>query len=294
MAKEKPLGATRFVFEQEIPPGDSETTQPRNLARANGLDGATWTRYSISVWSDIRKNSQELATSHPAMFPSMLVERLIDCFTTEEDRLVLDPFMGSGATLVGAQRRGKVGIGFEISEKFVASAKAVLKQGGLFTESAEPLIIQDDARSLLHHLQPGSVDLCVTSPPYWDILNQKRTADYKPIRDYGEAANDLGKISSYEEFIRELSHVFSGVLQVLKPGKYCVINVMDLRKKAQFYPFHSDLASHLTGLGWTYDDLIIWDRRQEYNNLRPLGYPAVFRINKVHEYLLIFRKPRAQ
>jgi DNA modification methylase len=254
------------------------------MARANRLDGAAWTRNSISVWNDIRKNSRELATRHPAMFPSMLVERLIDCFTTEEDRLVLDPFMGSGATLVAAQNRGKVGIGFEISAKFVADAKTVLQQ-------AEPRIIQDDARNLLRHLEPGSVDLCVTSPPYWDILNQKRTADYKPIRDYGDASNDLGKIPSYEKFIGELGVVFSGVLQVLKPGKYCVINVMDLRKKARFYPLHSDLAHHLADLGWIYDDVIIWDRRQEYNNLRPLGYPAVFRINKVHEYLLIFRKP---
>ena len=291
MAKEKALTATRFVFEPEASPCDSEGRHSRDLRRANELDGATWTRYSISVWNDIRKNAQELATSHPAMFPSMLVERLIDCFTSQEDRSVLDPFMGSGATLVGAQNRGKAGIGFEISEKFIASAKAVLKQGGLFTEKAEPLIIQDDARNLLHHLEPGSVDLCVTSPPYWDILNQKRTADYKPIRDYGDASNDLGKIPSYEEFIGELGVVFSGVLKVLKPGRYCIINVMDLRKKARFYSFHSDLASHLAGLGWIYDDVIIWDRRQEYNNLRPLGYPAVFRINKVHEYLLIFRKP---
>ncbi len=37
---------------------------------------------------------------------------------------------------------------------------------------------------------------------------------------------------------------------------------------------------------------MIWDRRGEYNNLRPLGFPAVFRINKTHEFVLIFRKPR--
>jgi hypothetical protein len=46
-------------------------------------------------------------------------------------------------------------------------------------------------------------------------------------------------------------------------------------------------------LGFIYDDLILWDRRQEYNNLRPLGYPYKFRINKVHEFLLIFQKPEA-
>ena len=44
-------------------------------------------------------------------------------------------------------------------------------------------------------------------------------------------------------------------------------------------------------IGFLLDDIIIWDRRQEYNHLRPLGYPSVFRINKVHEYILIFKKP---
>ena len=174
MAKEKPLQAKRLVFEDQPAAGDLETGQHEQLRRANELDGATWTRYSISVWNNIRKNAEELVTNHPAMFPSMLVERLIDCFTTRDDRVLLDPFMGSGATLIAAQNRGKTGIGFEISPKFAALAKAGLTQGGLFVDKKEPRIIQDDARNLLRHLEPNSVDFCVTSPPYWDILNQKR------------------------------------------------------------------------------------------------------------------------
>ena len=67
---------------------------------------------------------------------------------------------------------------------------------------------------------------------------------------------------------------------------------MDLRKKERFFPLHSDLARKMEESGWIYDDIIIWDRRQEYNNLRPLGYPFVFRINKIHEYLLLFKKPK--
>jgi hypothetical protein len=46
----------------------------------------------------------------------------------------------------------------------------------------------------------------------------------------------------------------------------------------------------LREVGFTLDDIIIWDRRREYNNLRPLGYPTVFRVNKVHEFILIFQK----
>ena len=55
---------------------------------------------------------------------------------------------------------------------------------------------------------------------------------------------------------------------------------------------HADLAGIMQQLGFIYDDLIVWDRRHEYNNMRPLGYPYRFRINKAHEFILIFQKPR--
>jgi hypothetical protein len=67
---------------------------------------------------------------------------------------------------------------------------------------------------------------------------------------------------------------------------------MDLRKKNRFYPLHSDLAARLAAAGYIYDDLVIWNRQSEYNNLRPLGYPSVFRVNKVHEFVLLMRKPQ--
>src|SRR5713226_9664564 len=91
--------------------------------RANDLDGAAWTRNSISVWSDIRKTPEEIRWSHPAMFPTALVERLIDCFTTRRDEYVLDPFLGSGSTILAADRRQKTGIGLEISAQYIELAR---------------------------------------------------------------------------------------------------------------------------------------------------------------------------
>ena len=122
-------------------------------------------------------------------------------------------------------------------------------------------------------------------------MTARRTADYKEIRNYGDGDGDLGLVKDYQAFLGQLQQVFARVYQVLKPGAYCCVVVMDIRKKNRFYPFHSDLAGRLQDLGFVYDDLLIWDRRQEYNNMRPLGYPAVFRVNKVHEFILIFQKP---
>lgn len=275
---------------------ESETKAPNRLRvskRANELDGATWTKYSLSVWSDIKKSADEYALRHPAMFPVTLIRRLIQCFTTAEDNVILDPFSGSGSTLVSAMLENKKGIGLEIVPAYIDLTKHRIADRDLPFDGIErpvPVIYQQDARELLSVVPANSVDFCVTSPPYWDILSQKRTADYKQIRDYGGETKDLAKLHGYREFVNEVGKVFDQVYRALKPGKYCVVNVMDLRKKNCFFAFHSDLTSRIQASGFGLDDIIIWDRRQEYNNLRPLGYPSVFRINKVHEYLLIFQK----
>lgn len=262
----------------------------RKAKRANELDGKSWMKYSISVWNDVRKTKEELKLNHPAMFPSQLPERLIEIFTTKEMNTILDPFMGSGATLLAAMKLNKKGIGFEIANDYIELAKNRIKTVDLFSANIEPEIYREDARNLLKHLKPGSVDLCITSPPYWDILSEKRTADSKQIKNYVEQENNLGAIGEYREFLGELKNIFEKVYAVMKQGTYCCVVVMDLRKKNRFYPFHSDIASFMQEIGFLYDDLIIWDRRHEYSNLRPLGYPYTFRINKIHEYILIFLK----
>jgi len=258
--------------------------------RANELDGTAWSRYSISVWNDIRKSRDETRLKHPAMFPEMLVTRLLMCFTTEADKRILDPFAGSGSTLMAARELGKYGIGFELVDEYIKLIRARLDRTTRQQENGYE-VHQADARNLVNIIEPNTIDCCVTSPPYWDILVQKRTADYKHNRDYGNQTEDLGRISNYDQFLEALEQVFANVFQVLKSSRYCIVNVMDIRKKSMFYPLHSDLAQSMQKIGFIFDDIIIWDRRHEYNNLRPLGYPSVFRLNKIHEFLLIFKKP---
>ena len=286
----------------------TKTKQPKPARKprkhCNALDGRQWIKNSISVWSDVRKQSGETKLGHPASFPEMLVERLIETFLSPEGKNVLDPFAGSGSTLVAAERAGKRGIGMEISPEYVETANARLlalrEDGGeeTATDAKQPdgssgsVVHCDSAINLLTYISPDSIDLCITSPPYWNILNQRRTADMKTVRHYGNRPDDLGVIEDYEEFLTATTNVLADVFTVLKPGAYCCAIVMDLRKKNRFFPLHSDLATRLVEVGYLLDDLIIWNRQAEYNNLRPLGYPSVFRVNKVHEYIVLMQKPR--
>lgn len=297
--------AERATTYQIALPGSEASAAPveqapsgrRARQRANDLDGKTWTRYSISIWSDIRKTQEEIDLGHPALFPVALVTRLIQCFTTREDCVILDPFAGVGSTALAAEAMGKVGIGIEISQEYVEKARRRPAMRPLLNIPADlpegkRILHCADAYDLLRYVEPASVDFVVTSPPYWDILLQERTADYKSIRHYGEDPRDLGRIRDYGQFLQALKGIFELVYQAMKPGKYCCVIVMDLRKKDRFYPYHSDIAGFMQEIGFIFDDIIIWDRRHEYNNIRPLGYPSKFRVNKVHEFILIFQKSK--
>lgn len=251
--------------------------------RCNDLTGKEWLQNSFSIWRDLKKTRDEKAFNHPASFPVSLVEKLLLTFS-KEGHTVLDPFNGVGTTMVGAINTNRKGIGIELSEEFY---KISLER---IQNNSEIKILNGDAFEVLKTVKDNSIDICITSPPYWDILNMNRSADKKEATNYSNKDVDLGNETDYNVFISKLGELFEEINRVLKKGSYCLVNVMDIRKKSNFYPLHMDLAYELQKCGYIFDDLLIWDRQSDYNNMRPLGYPYKFRVNKVHEFILIFIK----
>jgi adenine-specific DNA-methyltransferase len=66
-------------------------------------------------------------TEHPCQFPVELIERLVLSMTNEDD-WVLDPFLGTGTTIVAAIRHGRRGVGAEIISKYVHIAHDRIRQ----------------------------------------------------------------------------------------------------------------------------------------------------------------------
>ena len=263
--------------------------------KLNKLNGGTWLQYSFSIWRDVQKNQEEWKLKHPAMFPIKLAERLIEIYTNKPNQIVLDPFMGSGSVMIAAQVMKMKGVGFEINKEYCGMAKKRLEETykSMFSED-NSTIYCDSSLNIKKYLAPDSVDLTITSPPYWDILNRKRTADSKEIQNYSDSKEDFGNIPSYEDFLASLQKVFKEVYDVTKPKRFCIVVVMDIRKNSTLYQLHTDLTRKMEEIGFSLNDIIIWDRQKEYNNMRPLGYPYSFIVNKVHEYILIFKRPDTQ
>jgi DNA modification methylase len=264
--------------------------------RMNNFNGKEWLQHSFTIWREIKKTQEENKLKHPAMFPSALAEKLINIYTKDNGEVILDPFLGVGSTLIAAKKLAKRGIGIDLNPEYLKIAKNRIEECKCEINNSNPEdyasnILLGDSRKVLKKIEDNSIDLCLNSPPYWDILNMRRTVDSeKDIKGYSQSDKDLGNISDYDKFLSELKEVYKEVYRVMKPNKRCCCVVMDIRKKDKFYPLHMDLSRIMTEIGFELEEFVIWDRQHEYNNMKTLGYPWVFRFNKVHEFICIYWK----
>jgi adenine-specific DNA-methyltransferase len=78
------------------------------------------------VIPNVKSNHVE-KTEHPCQFPVELIERLVLSLTNEGD-WVLDPFLGTGTTVIAAIRHGRRGAGAEAVSKYVKLARERIQQ----------------------------------------------------------------------------------------------------------------------------------------------------------------------
>jgi site-specific DNA-methyltransferase (adenine-specific) len=79
----------------------------------------------LAEWGTVWRIPPTAGTGHPAAFPLALAERCVRAATMEGET-VLDPYAGSGTTLMACMKAGRNGIGFEIDPDYLALAQARL------------------------------------------------------------------------------------------------------------------------------------------------------------------------
>ncbi len=268
--------------------------------KLNCLSGKEWIKAQLGVWQfTYEKRDVRNKNVHPATFPIALAKRVIELFT-HEGELVLDPFVGSGTTLIAAQDLNRNAIGFDLQEKYIQLCDERLNfNNTLFTDSWQ-MAIQDDARNINSWILPETISLIWTSPPYANLLNRKRTNKSRRDRNNGQ----LGKIEQYsqderdlgtlplEDFALAMGDIFENLLPLLRPKAHCVINVPDMWWNNTRITIHVSLIEEMRKRGYELRNVIIWDRTNVVNNIGIFGYPSNYiTMGVTFEYLLDFWKP---
>ena len=264
------------------------------------LTAKEWLKNQIGVWEfyyekrDVRDKSV-----HPATFPIALPRRVIEQFT-HEGELVVDPFVGSGSTLLAARDSARNSIGFDLSGTYIELCQDRLSNEPNLRLDTEQLAIQDDAKNIPNYLEPESIALVVTSPPYANLLNRKRknksrrdrkNTQLGKVEQYSQDPRDLGTMP-LDVYTKNMGDVFESLLPLLRPKGHCVINVPDMWWENERITIHVALIEEMRQRGYELRNIIIWDRRNVVNRIGIFGWPSNYiTMGVTFEYLLHFWKP---
>jgi DNA modification methylase len=119
----------------------------------------------------------------------------------------------------------------------------------------EHILYRQDSRRL--SIEPESIHLVVTSPPYWTL------------KEYNPHADQLGyvDVEDYEQFLRSLDEVWERCYQALVPGGrlICVVGDVCLSRRKNngvhtVVPLHASIQEHCRSIGFTNLAPIIWHK----------------------------------
>jgi len=237
---------------------------------------------------------------HPAVFPISLPSHFIKLLT-HKGELVLDPFVGIGTTLIAAQDLDRNAVGFDLKGQYIEIAKNRLEQSRL-TQTSKQIAIVDDSHNIPRYLEKETVALCITSPPYANMLahqrlnksirgNLRKNRHYLKVQQYSNDPLDLGTMN-HDEYAKALQEIYSGILPLMRSRAHCVININDVWENNKRIPTHVYVIEALTRAGFEFRNTFIWDKRDLVNQVGIFGWPSNFiSLGATMEFILDFWKP---
>jgi len=274
-------------------PQKKEKYDKRNIL--NDLSGREWLLLTKSIWISEKCADDKFAFQHPAPFLINDIRKLVRFFT-KKNMIVLDPFCGSGTTLVACAKENRKGVGIDLNKKYCQMSKKRLQD--LKLKNNQQIICGDSLKKI--PAIKGKMDYCVTSPPYHNILRHNggglREVKDKDVRNgarlgveyYSNDKRDLGNQTQYKDFLQLLKKVMAEVYKKLRDKKYCSIIISDFTVNKKETNASGDVIRLMQDVGFGFDGAIVL--AQDNKPLYPFGYPYAYKINHHHQYILNFRK----
>ncbi len=223
------------------------------FAPASDIDLHRWKEYddilTDSLWLIERRDSSGV---HRADYWGNFVPQIPHQFIrryTRPGEWVLDPFAGSGTTLIEARRLGRHALGIELQPTMVQHVQELL--------AAEPAphgtvaaIEQGDSLTvdffdLLARYCTRSVQLVFLHPPYYDIIR------------FSDDPRDLSNAPSIEEFLERLVTLTRRIAAVLDHERYLVLVIGDIYRHGEWYPLGFYAMEAIKACGFRLKSIIV-------------------------------------
>jgi len=284
----KTIERTRYYLKRLI-----KSLEVQKEGKINDLNLNRWKEYddilTDSLWLfDKRDTSGAHKADYWGNFIPQIPNQLLRRYT-KKGEWVLDPFLGSGTTLIECKRLGRNGVGVDLNKEVSKKTESTLhKEKNPFKVTTKILTGNSSAidfETEMKKLKVSSFQFIIMHPPYWDIIK------------FSNKKDDLSNAKSVSEFLNLFGKVAENIYPVLDKGRYCVVIIGDKYSTGEWIPLGFYVMQEMMKKGFRLKSTIVknFDQTTAKRNQKELWrYRALaggFYIFK-HEYIFLFQKHR--
>lgn len=282
----KTIERTKYYLKRLI-----KSLSEKKIGKINDINLNRWKEYddliTDSLWIfDKRDTSGMHKAGYWGNFIPQIPNQLLRRFT-KKGEWILDPFLGSGTTLIECKRLGRNGVGVELNLPVAKSTESLLKKEKNPDRIKTKIFVADSGKvnfkTELKSLKINSVQFVIMHPPYWDIIK------------FSNNNKDLSNAESVESFLKMFGDVAQNIYGVLEKKRYCAVVIGDKYESGEWIPLGFYVMQAMMKIGFKLKSTIVknFDQTTAKRNQKELWrYRALaggFYIFK-HEYIFLFQK----
>jgi hypothetical protein len=243
--------------------------------------------YTDSLWLVGRRDgSGAHSAGYWGNFIPQIPHQMMRRYTRTGD-WVLDPFAGSGTTLIEARRLGRHSLGIELQPEVAEQARRLIAADPHDSDVASDLVTGDcltaDYQKLLAGHGQASAQLVVLHPPYFDIIK------------FSDDPRDFSNAASVEIFLELIGGLVDRITPVLDSGRYLALVIGDKYARCEWIPLGFQTMNEVLKREYTLKSIIVKNfeettgKRSQKELWKYRALVGGFYIFK-HEYIFVFRK----